>query len=73
MTPSSAIRQAAVYGPIPSIGLDKIRSRQAGEYGRPVVVGYVPTHTHGTDRAFLLVLNQNAAPHRYQRTRQPPA
>jgi hypothetical protein len=26
------------------------------------------SHAHGTDRAFLLVLNQNAARHRYQRT-----
>ena len=53
--------------------LDPIRSRQAGECGRLVVVGRVTSHAYGTDRAFLLVLNQNATRHRYKRTARPPA
>src|SRR5580704_12113796 len=72
MTPSSAISQTSVNGPIPSIAFDKIRSRQGGECGRLVVVGRVTSHIHGTDRAFLLVLNQNAARHRCQRTADRP-
>ena len=48
--------------------LDRIRSLQAGECCRLVVVGRVTSHALGTDRAFLLVVNQNAARHRYQRT-----
>jgi len=49
--------------------LDKIRSLQAGECCRLVVVGRVTSHALGTDRAFLLDVNQNdAARHRYQRT-----
>ena len=63
------MREDTVNGPIPSIALDKIRSLQAGECGRLVVVGRVTSHALGTDRAFLLDVNQNdAARHRYQRT-----
>jgi hypothetical protein len=47
MTPSSAIRQTAVNGPIPSIALDKIPSLEAGKCGRLVVVGRVTSHAHG--------------------------
>src|ERR1700685_1010004 len=66
--PSSAIRQAAVNGPIPSIVVRSYSQPPGRRRGRLVVVGCVTSHPYGADRAFLLVLNQNAARHRYQRT-----